>query len=552
MEKNHIIAKASILLPVAAMALILTSCQKEVGDTVNGVRQSEERILNFDTEVSVLSESEEPSAKATLVNENGEGPVALDTSAVFYVAGWNVKETGGVEPQPPAITAFEKVKYVKGDETQHVNMWITVDDSTPGTNDIIEHMWKGSEGEKLFYAYCDVPAGSASVEGASTSAPVLKVSHSLSYQTDILMGYYKGDGTKGEKRNGTASILFQHPLAAVEFEMGTIKAPAGSFKITGIKLEGLYSEGTASMDKSGAITWSGCSGGGSVSQEVSETPESGKVGQAFVAIPQTFASDATARAEISATIAGTPIKLYIELKGDTWTAGKITKYKINYNAHKGIQLWSKGPYWATRNIGADNPEDYGWYFSWGNVEGFVPTDLTDPSNGGHQAYTKTCVWKSVKDGHVLDGGFTEDNYHKTPGYKDLKNKDIDSAHDAATQILGAGWRMPTKAELDTLLKSTYVTCTEIAINGIHYGYKFTGNQTGYTNRSIFLPAAGYGNMNTYYRESYAGYYWSKKYESISVAYSLQWDNAPGYPKTMTVATDVREYARTIRPVESFK
>ena len=37
---------------------------------------------------------------------------------------------------------------------------------------------------------------------------------------------------------------------------------------------------------------------------------------------------------------------------------------IMENEHNGVQLWENGPYWATTNIGAERPEDYGYYFWW--------------------------------------------------------------------------------------------------------------------------------------------------------------------------------------------
>ena len=38
--------------------------------------------------------------------------------------------------------------------------------------------------------------------------------------------------------------------------------------------------------------------------------------------------------------------------------------------HDKVQLWEGGPYWATTNIGAENPEDYGYYFWWGDTVGY--------------------------------------------------------------------------------------------------------------------------------------------------------------------------------------
>ena len=40
--------------------------------------------------------------------------------------------------------------------------------------------------------------------------------------------------------------------------------------------------------------------------------------------------------------------------------------------HERVQLWAGGPYWATTNIGADKPEDYGLYFWWGDTTGHRP------------------------------------------------------------------------------------------------------------------------------------------------------------------------------------
>ncbi|MBQ4439929.1 MAG: hypothetical protein II909_02170, partial [Kiritimatiellae bacterium] len=38
--------------------------------------------------------------------------------------------------------------------------------------------------------------------------------------------------------------------------------------------------------------------------------------------------------------------------------------------HDKVQLWEGGPYWATTNIGADEPWDYGYYFWWGDTVGY--------------------------------------------------------------------------------------------------------------------------------------------------------------------------------------
>ena len=41
---------------------------------------------------------------------------------------------------------------------------------------------------------------------------------------------------------------------------------------------------------------------------------------------------------------------------------------VNRSVHNKVQLWEDGPYWADTNIGAEKPEDYGFYFWWGDTE----------------------------------------------------------------------------------------------------------------------------------------------------------------------------------------
>lgn len=523
MEKNHIKIKAAVLLSVMTMAAVLSSCEREAIDGNATAQQDGIKALGFTPSIASLPRiSDEPATRATLINEDGTEP-SLSTSAEFYVAGWDMTGEAGSETLTPAITAFEKVKYVTGSATSHVNMWITVDGSK-----IIEHRWKSGE-KKLFYAYSGTSSESVTLDDTDPGSPVLNVVCSLASQTDVLMGYGKGDGTSEvetggsteTKMTGTASVLFHHPLAAVEFEVGTIIAPKDSFKITGITMEGLYSEGTASMDNTGAITWSGCSGEGSVSQTVSTMPSSGRIGEAFLAIPQTFTSDSS-RVVISATMGKKPISLHILLKGKTLTAGAVTKYSINYDAHRGIQLWEDGPYWAQANVGADYPEDYGWFFSWGNVDGYVPTNST--TDTGHD-YTMLCVWSPKNGGPAMPKGFDTDYYRTTKAYKELFEatgtvQDIDAAHDAATKIMGAGWRMPTNLELQALITNTVQTHT---VRAGHEGYLFTG-KGAYKYRSIFLPLTGYGEDNGHVEGDYSATYRSSIHHSVGYNTEIKtWD-----------------------------
>ena len=174
----------------------------------------------------------------------------------------------------------------------------------------------------------------------------------------------------------------------------------------------------------------------------------------------------------------------------------------------GVQLWEGGPYWAECNVGATKPEEYGYYFWWGDTVGY-----TNTGSG----------WISVKDGTSIsftDSGTAASTYGKgnsalqTAGYIDSTGSLV-AAHDAATAHLGAPWRMPTSDEIQALVDNC--TTTWITTNGVS-GRLVTG-EGEYANRSIFLPAAGRGLDSDLNYPGSSGYFWS------STPYSDFWYSA---------------------------
>lgn len=168
----------------------------------------------------------------------------------------------------------------------------------------------------------------------------------------------------------------------------------------------------------------------------------------------------------------------------------------------GVQLWANGPYWAEWNVGATKPEEYGYYFWWGDTVGYKRNAA---DNG----------WVSVKDGKSFS--FTEgncptygknDSQLRSAGYID-STESLVVAHDAATQHWGVPWRMPTSAELDALISNCTITWT--TRNGV-YGRLVTGKGV-YASKSIFLPAAGYGYESFLDGPDLYGRYWSSTSDS---------------------------------------
>ena len=174
----------------------------------------------------------------------------------------------------------------------------------------------------------------------------------------------------------------------------------------------------------------------------------------------------------------------------------------------GVQLWENGPYWAECNVGATKPEEYGYYFWWGDTVGYTRSGGTWTED----YYYSGVTWVSSTGQQMSSSPFTSSScptYSKdnsalrSAGYIDSTGNLV-AAHDAATAHLGAPWRMPTDAEFSALMDNC--TTTWITTNGVS-GRLVTGKDS-YANRSIFLPAAGYGYGSSLYNPGSGGYYWS--------------------------------------------
>ena len=104
--------------------------------------------------------------------------------------------------------------------------------------------------------------------------------------------------------------------------------------------------------------------------------------------------------------------------------------------------------------------------------------------------------------------------------------------------------MPTKAEWQELLDNcTWTWATQNGING----YKVTSNKAGYTDKFIFLPAAGRRYNSDLYDVGSLGDYWSSSlYEDFS---SYAWCMSIDYSDYRNLYGDgSRYYGRSVRPV----
>ena len=190
------------------------------------------------------------------------------------------------------------------------------------------------------------------------------------------------------------------------------------------------------------------------------------------------------------------------------------------NGHEYVDL-GLSVKWATCNVGANNPEDYGDYFAWGE------TTTKDTYNLSTYKYCNGSVFSLKKY-----------NTNSTYGTVDKKTQ-LELSDDAARANWGDSWRMPTDAEWTELREQC--TWTWTTQNGKN-GYKVTSKSNG---NSIFLPAAGYRYDSSLTDAGSNGYYWSSSLYTGSPYCAWVGYFYSGYVKR---SCNTRYYGLSVRPV----
>ena len=182
--------------------------------------------------------------------------------------------------------------------------------------------------------------------------------------------------------------------------------------------------------------------------------------------------------------------------------------KLEEKNVSGVQLWADGPYFAECNVGATKPEEYGYYFWWGDTVGYKRNANNDGLVSSKDGTTTIIFFSS--DTTAGQTSNKDNSTLQSEGWIDKSGNlvvtdDAATNRDAARAHLGYPWRMMTADEMDALLEKCTATWTQQ--NGVS-GCLFTGNTEGYTDKSIFLPAAGYGYSSILSADGSLGYYWS--------------------------------------------
>ena len=215
---------------------------------------------------------------------------------------------------------------------------------------------------------------------------------------------------------------------------------------------------------------------------------------------------------------------------------RYTNMVVRVTVDNKVQLWDGGPYWATTNIGAVKPEDYGYYFWWGDTVGYKRENgkwvASDGSNSNF-SFTKNHTPTSNKSTSALKS----EGWIATDGV-------LAPEHDAAKKHWGGNWRMPTRLEFDDL--NSKCDWTWGSLNGVE-GYVVRGRDS-YASNSIFLPFAGYGIGTSLRNAGTYGYYWSSVPGSGgSWAWCLYFHSS-----SHGTGGSRRGHRQSIRPVQGFR
>ena len=178
-----------------------------------------------------------------------------------------------------------------------------------------------------------------------------------------------------------------------------------------------------------------------------------------------------------------------------------------YNGYEYVDLGlPSGTLWATMNVGANSPTDYGLYFAWGETQGYTASQV---GTGNEQ---KAFSWNDYKFNPSGDGS-TFTKYNATDGKTVLDLED-----DAASVNWGGDWHMPTKEQCYELFNTTYVTkawVTDYNGSGVN-GHLFTSVSNGNT---MFIPAAGGCGDGRVRKVDNVGYVWGSTIGSENVEYA---------------------------------
>ena len=208
------------------------------------------------------------------------------------------------------------------------------------------------------------------------------------------------------------------------------------------------------------------------------------------------------------------------------TTSKLTYKEAQESRYEYVDL-GLSVYWATCNVGASKPEDFGDYFAWGETEPYYTDGNAQETGqeiwkiGKSEGYAwpsyQWCEYTGTSITKNLGTCLTKYNWNVNFGLVDNK-VELDLLDDAAHVNWGGKWRMPTYSEIQELRNNC--TWEWTSINDVE-GCIAKSKISGYTDKWIFFPAAGR-------REGIDILFRGKSASYISSSLSAEYEWMPAY------------------------
>lgn len=207
---------------------------------------------------------------------------------------------------------------------------------------------------------------------------------------------------------------------------------------------------------------------------------------------------------------------------------------LQQDGHSYVDILDNGTLWATHNVGAASPDDYGDYFAWGEIlpknDVEIMCDWSTYKWGAESELTKY----NTKESYAADGILPDNIVTLT------------TDDDAASSEWGANWRMPTYDELSALLENTdktvYLSFQE-ENEGLGQKAGYIIQNAEHKDRVLFFPAAGFRYWDGLYSDGAECFYWSSSLYDGSPNFA--WCAKIGYYMSHTYE---RFYGFSVRPV----
>ena len=308
-------------------------------------------------------------------------------------------------------------------------------------------------------------------------------------------------------RGGSAQFDFEHKISLVRLQLTVPKADTYTRVVLESTESWFASEASLKLSD-GTMTATETMKYASISLNNIQVSANGILTVWFAALP----TSALSGKSLSVKLFGDGNTCTGEITGITaFNAGSAYSYAVTLSSggqeveYVDLGLPS-GLKWASCNLGASKPEEYGGYYQWGGLEDVTDTSIyldwsNCPYHTGSYSYGDKGWTKYIPS--------NKSSYWSGSGKPDNKTI-LDPEDDVAHVKLGGKWRMPTESEFNELRNNCQ--CSWVTYKGVK-GYKFTSKKSGYTDKWIFLPAAGYRRGDCLYFAGSYGDYWSSSLDT---------------------------------------